>query len=98
MGSEMCIRDSPDTVQAQLQGAVGFALTTALYSGITLKDGRIEQSNFHDFRLLRVHEMPAVSGHVVPSDRPPHGLREPGGAAAGPYSPPAPPATLFPAL
>ena len=69
---------NPDTVQAQLQGAVGFALTTALYSGITLKDGRIEQSNFHDFRLLRVHEMPVVSVHVVPSDAPPTGIGEPG--------------------
>jgi isoquinoline 1-oxidoreductase subunit beta len=68
---------NPDTVEAQLQGATGFALTTALYSGITLKDGRIEQSNFHDFRLLRVHEMPEVSVHVVPSDAPPTGIGEP---------------------
>ncbi|MGE0144242.1 MAG: molybdopterin cofactor-binding domain-containing protein [Planctomycetota bacterium] len=69
---------NPDTVVAQLEGAVGFALTTAFYSAITLRDGRVEQSNFHDYRLLRIHEMPRVSVHIVPSALPPTGVGEPG--------------------
>jgi isoquinoline 1-oxidoreductase beta subunit len=69
---------NPDTVQAQIQGAVGFGLTAALYSAITLKDGRVEQSNFHDYKMLRVHEMPAVEVHIVPSDERSTGIGEPG--------------------
>jgi len=69
---------NPDTIEAQLQGAVGFGLTAALYGAITLKDGRIEQSNFHDYRLLRIHEMPAVEVHIVPSEEPSSGVGEPG--------------------
>lgn len=69
---------NPDTVQAQLEGAVGFALSAALYGEITLADGRVQQSNFHDYRLLRIGEMPAVEVHVVPSEEPPTGVGEPG--------------------
>ncbi len=69
---------NPDTVKAQLEGAVGFALTTALYSEISLADGRVQQSNFHDYRLLRIQEMPAVEVHIVASDQPPTGGGEPG--------------------
>ncbi|MGE3175719.1 MAG: molybdopterin cofactor-binding domain-containing protein [Planctomycetota bacterium] len=69
---------NPDTVRAQLQGAMGFGLTAALYGQITLRDGRVEQSNFHDYRLLRVYEMPTVDVHLVPSDEPPSGVGEPG--------------------
>jgi isoquinoline 1-oxidoreductase beta subunit len=69
---------NPNTVQAQLEGAVGFALGTALYSEVALQDGRVVQSNFHDYRLLRMHEMPAVDVHVLPSDEPPTGVGEPG--------------------
>ncbi len=69
---------NPDTVMAQLEGAVGFALSAALYSEITLQDGRVQQSNFHDYRLLRIHEMPAVEVHLVPSGAPPTGVGEPG--------------------
>jgi isoquinoline 1-oxidoreductase beta subunit len=69
---------NPDTVVAQIQGAVGFGLTAALYGEITLKGGRVEQSNFHDYRMLRVHEMPAVDVHIVPSDAHSTGIGEPG--------------------
>jgi isoquinoline 1-oxidoreductase beta subunit len=69
---------NPDTVKAQLEGAVGFALTAALYGEITLQDGRVEQSNFHDYRMLRIHEMPAVDVHIVPSEEPSSGVGEPG--------------------
>jgi hypothetical protein len=56
-------------------------LTAALYWAITLKDGRVEQSNFHDYRMLRIHEMPAVEVHIVPSEEPSSGVGEPGRAA-----------------
>lgn len=69
---------NPNTVQAQLEGAVGFALGTALYDEITLRDGRVVQSNFHDYRLLRMHEMPRVDVHIVPSEQPSTGVGEPG--------------------
>lgn len=69
---------NPESVRAQLEGAVGFALTAALYGEITLKEGRVEQSNFHDYRMLRMHEMPAVDVHIVASDAPSSGVGEPG--------------------
>jgi isoquinoline 1-oxidoreductase beta subunit len=69
---------NPDTVKAQLEGAVGFGLTAAFYSQITLKDGRVEQSNFHDYPMLRIHEMPSVDVHIVESTEPSTGVGEPG--------------------
>lgn len=69
---------NPDTVEAQLQGAVGFGLTAALYGEISLVEGRVQQSNFHDYRMLRMHEMPAVAVHVVPSEEHSTGVGEPG--------------------
>jgi isoquinoline 1-oxidoreductase subunit beta len=69
---------NPDTVKAQIEGAVGFGLTAALYSAITLKDGQVEQSNFHDYPMLRIHEMPAVEVHLMPSEGPSTGVGEPG--------------------
>ncbi len=69
---------NPDTVQAQLQGALGFALGTALYSGLTIEKGGVVESNFHDYRLLRIHEMPQVEVHVLPSELPSTGVGEPG--------------------
>jgi len=69
---------NPDTVKAQMEGGIGFGLTAVLYGSITLKDGRVEQSNFHDYRMLRIHEMPEVVVHLVPSDEPSTGVGEPG--------------------
>ncbi|MCY2961585.1 MAG: xanthine dehydrogenase family protein molybdopterin-binding subunit [Planctomycetota bacterium] len=69
---------NPDTVVAQMQSAVGFGLTTALYSAITLKDGRVDQSNFHDYPMLRIHEMPTVDVHILESNEPSSGVGEPG--------------------
>jgi isoquinoline 1-oxidoreductase beta subunit len=69
---------NPDTVVAQLEGAVGFGLTSALYSEISLRDGRVEQSNFHDYKMLRMHQMPKVEVHLIASDQPPTGIGEPG--------------------
>jgi isoquinoline 1-oxidoreductase beta subunit len=69
---------NPDTVVAQVEGAVGFALTAALFGEITLKNGRVQQTNFHDYRMLRIPDMPAVEVHVVDSDQPSTGIGEPG--------------------
>ncbi len=69
---------NPDTIAAQMEGAVGFGLSAALYGEITLKEGRIEQSNFHDYPIVRMDEMPAVETHIVPSREKPGGVGEPG--------------------
>jgi isoquinoline 1-oxidoreductase beta subunit len=69
---------NPMTVEAQLQGAIAFGLSAALFGKITLKDGRVEQSNFHDYRVLRMNEMPLVEVHLVPGGDKPTGVGEPG--------------------
>ncbi len=69
---------TPDVVRAQMEGGIAFALSAALFGEITLKDGRAEQSNFHDYRCLRMDEMPVVEVHIVPSSAPPTGVGEPG--------------------
>jgi isoquinoline 1-oxidoreductase beta subunit len=69
---------NPLTVEAQVQSAVAFGLSAALYSEITLKDGHVEQSNFHDYRVLRMNEMPLVEVHLVPGGDKPTGVGEPG--------------------
>jgi CO/xanthine dehydrogenase Mo-binding subunit len=67
---------NPKLVTAQIEGGIAFGLTATLKSRITIKDSRVEQSNFHDFPLLRMDEMPAVTVHLVASDRPPTGIGE----------------------
>jgi isoquinoline 1-oxidoreductase beta subunit len=69
---------NPDTVKAQMEGGIVFGLTAALKAAITIKAGRTEQSNFHDYPLLRMDEMPVVEVHIVPSDEPPSGIGEMG--------------------
>ncbi|MCE9593985.1 MAG: xanthine dehydrogenase family protein molybdopterin-binding subunit [Planctomycetes bacterium] len=69
---------NPDGIVAQLEGAVGFGLTAALYSEITLRDGCVEQSNFHDYPMLRINEMPDVEVILVGSHEPSSGVGEPG--------------------
>ena len=69
---------NPDVIRAQMEGGIGFALAAALDGAITLKDGRVEQSNFHDYQVLRMHEMPIVEVHIVPSQEAPTGVGEPG--------------------
>jgi isoquinoline 1-oxidoreductase beta subunit len=68
---------NPDVVRAQMEGGIGFGLSAAMYGAITVKDGQVEQSNFHDYPVLRIHEMPAVSVHIVPSGEKPTGVGEP---------------------
>jgi isoquinoline 1-oxidoreductase beta subunit len=69
---------NPETIVAQMESAIVFGLSAARYGSITLKDGRVEQSNFDDYRMLRIDEMPAVEVHIVPSTEPPGGVGEPG--------------------
>lgn len=69
---------NPDVVRAQVEGGVGFALSAALHGAITLKDGMVEQSNFHDYAPIRITEMPKVEVHILPSAEKPTGIGEPG--------------------
>ena len=69
---------NPDTVAAQMEGGIVFGLTAALYGAVTLKNGRVEQSNFHDYPMLRIREMPEVEVHIVASREPMGGIGEPG--------------------
>ena len=72
---------NPDTVQAQVDGSIQFGVTAALWGEITLQGGRVEQSNFHDYRLLRLSEAPRVDVLVLPSTQAPGGIGEPGTSA-----------------
>jgi len=69
---------NPDVIRAQMEGGIGFGLGAALWSEITLDKGRVVQSNFHDYRTLRIGEMPRVEVHIVPSAEAPTGVGEPG--------------------
>jgi len=69
---------NPDTIAAQMESAVVFGLTAALKGQITINKGRVEQSNFHDYEMLRLNEMPNVEVHIVPSSEAPSGVGEPG--------------------
>jgi isoquinoline 1-oxidoreductase beta subunit len=69
---------NPMTVEAQLQGAIAFGLSAALHGKITIKEGQVEQSNFHDYPVLRMNEMPKVEVYLVPGGQKPTGVGEPG--------------------
>ena len=75
---------NPDTVQAQVQSGIIFGATAALYGEITLKDGRVEQSNFDTYQMLRMNEAPAIDVHIVNSQEPPGGIGETGTSAIVP--------------
>jgi isoquinoline 1-oxidoreductase beta subunit len=68
---------NPDVIRAQVEGGVGFGLGAILYGAITLKNGQVEQSNFNDYRVLRMNEMPKVEVYIVASAEPPSGIGEP---------------------
>jgi len=69
---------NPDIVRAQMEGGIGYGLSAALASEITLTDGRVNESNFHDYKVLRMDQMPEVEVHIVPSAEAPTGVGEPG--------------------
>ena len=74
---------NPDTIAAQLQGGLIFGLTAALYGEITIDKGRVQQSNFNDYRMLRIDEVPQIDVHIIKSGEAPGGIGETG-ATAGP--------------
>jgi isoquinoline 1-oxidoreductase beta subunit len=74
---------NPDTVMAQLEGGVIFGLTAALYGEITIDKGRVQQSNFNDYRMLRIDQAPKIDVHVIKSGEAPGGIGETG-VTAGP--------------
>ena len=83
----VCVLDcgqlvNPDSVHAQMQGGVMFGLSAALFNEITFSRGRVEQSNFDNFRSLRIHEAPRVETHIIPSGESPGGVGETGTACA----------------
>lgn len=75
---------NPDTVEAQIQSSIVFGLTAALWGEITLDKGRVQQTNFHQYRLLRINETPEMVTVLVPSTAKPGGVGEPGTALIGP--------------
>jgi isoquinoline 1-oxidoreductase beta subunit len=75
---------NPEIVRRQVESAIVFGLSAALYGRISFKEGRVEQSNFHDYPVLRIDAMPTVEVHIVPSTEPPGGMGEPGTPPAAP--------------
>ncbi len=69
---------NPDGIRAQMEGAIVYGLSAALAQKITLENGRVQQSNFHDFPLMTIAQMPRVEVHIVSSTHPPTGTGEPG--------------------
>ena len=83
VGKVVCAVDcgvavTPDQIRAQMEGAVCYGLSAALFGQITLKDGLVEQHNFDTYRVLRIDEAPTVETWIVPSANPPSGVGEPG--------------------
>jgi isoquinoline 1-oxidoreductase beta subunit len=75
---------NPDSVIAQIEGGVLFGLSAALYNSITFEHGRVQQSNFHDYRQIRMNEVPPFEVFVMPSEEKPGGLGEVGTVSAAP--------------
>ena len=69
---------NPDIIEAQMESGIGYGLNAALFGEIHLDEGRVVESNFNDYRPLRIHEMPHVEVHIVPSAEAPTGVGEPG--------------------
>jgi len=74
---------NPDTVKAQIEGGIIFGIGGTLWGEVTLKNGRVEQSNFHNYRVLRINETPSIEVHLVRNSEAPGGIGEPGTAVTG---------------
>ena len=75
---------NPDTIKAQIEGGIIFGITAALYGEITLEMGRVVQSNFDSYQMLRIDEAPTIEVHIIESSAEPGGIGEPGTAAIAP--------------
>lgn len=75
---------NPEGVRAQMESGIAFGLGAALHSALSFKDGRVQESNYHDYQVLRLHEMPQVEVHIVPSTERMGGAGEPGTAPIAP--------------
>jgi isoquinoline 1-oxidoreductase subunit beta len=75
---------NPDTIKAQLEGGLIFGLTAALYGEITIDKGRVQQSNFHNYRMLRIDQAPKIEVHIIKSGEAPGGIGETGVTASSP--------------
>ncbi|WP_375600830.1 molybdopterin cofactor-binding domain-containing protein [Cellvibrio sp. OA-2007] len=69
---------TPDVIRAQMEGGIGMGLSAALGEAITLKNGVVEQTNYHQYQLMRINAMPNIEVHIVPSAEMPSGVGEPG--------------------
>ena len=69
---------NPLLIENQLQGAVIYALQALQYGNITIKNGRVQESNFHNYKMIRIDEVPEINVYAVPSTDPPKGVGEPG--------------------
>jgi isoquinoline 1-oxidoreductase subunit beta len=72
------IQVNPDTIRAQMESGIVFGLSGALYGEITIRDGRVEQANFHNYRVMRINEVPRIDVALVKSPEAPGGIGEPG--------------------
>jgi isoquinoline 1-oxidoreductase beta subunit len=75
---------NPNIIEAQVEGGFLFGMSAALYNELTLKDGRVVQSNFHDVPMVRINETPEIEVHIVPSTEKPSGVGEPNVPCAAP--------------
>jgi isoquinoline 1-oxidoreductase beta subunit len=75
---------NPDTIVAQIESGIVFGASAAFWNEITFDKGRVQQSNFHDYRVMRINEMPRVEVHIAQSTDNPGGIGEPGTAAIAP--------------
>ena len=69
---------NPETIAAQMESGIAIGLSAVLHSALHLKKGRVQESNFHDYQVLRLSEMPVVEVHIVPSSEKPGGVGEVG--------------------
>ncbi len=75
---------APDQIAAQIEGGIGFGLSAALFGAVTLKDGIVQETNFDDYPVVRMNEMPHVETHIIASHNKPTGMGEPGVAPIAP--------------
>jgi CO/xanthine dehydrogenase Mo-binding subunit len=75
---------NPDIVKQQMESGIIFGLTAALYGEINIESGKVRQSNFHDYRMLKMADSPAIDVHIISSDREPSGVGEPGTPVVAP--------------